>query len=273
MALRLLYGGRTQSGQQSGSERGVRGEWGRGRGKRKGSCLPALTCSSFNSSLSEILIVAQATSQKKTEQKTTHTLGYTHTDINTHWHNTHTPVKYKLNYIFYANRADREKHTLFSRLNTASLLCFLLCLCLLFPDLLPFFSLCFCLYFSPCSSTLSTCFFSPLFLAQANGQKVFHVSISVNTAQRVYAMVSACDTLQIAGLFRPKVQKSKGAKRFPRLCVATVCRAPCCARFLSLSLYLIHSLSVYLLNSFTANPFEVLNALSAAPSTCLNYIN
>lgn len=202
MALRLLYGGHTKW--STG-----RGEWGRGRGK--GSCLPALMCSS----LSEILIVAPATSQKS-EQKN-----------NTHTHRAHTPVKYKLNYIFYANSADRERKTHVVQSLKYSFFT------LLFPS--PFFSylpsLSWLAFPSSFASTpFSTCLFSPLFLYTIVSKK-FSMCPSVSTqAERVYAMVSACDTLQIAGRFsRPKVQKSKGAKRFPRLTVATLCRAPCCA--------------------------------------------
>lgn len=67
--------------------------------------------------------------------------------------------------------------------------------------------------------------FSPLFLALAEA-KVFHVSITVSTATATWTphgvrMRHATNRWTFSG---PKVQKSKGAKRFSLATLATVCR-------------------------------------------------
>lgn len=193
MALRLLYGGHTK---WSTGRRAEGKQWGRGRGK--GSCLPALMCSS----LSEILIVAPATSQKS-EQKTTHThsahtqCGHTH-QWNINW----------ITYFMQTAQTEKEKHTLCSRLNTASLLCY---------SPIPF-SLSYplsCPAFPSSLASTAPSFYLPFLafvsLAQTTiVSKKFSMCPSVSTqAQRVYAMVSACDTLQIAGRFSDQKCKSQ----------------------------------------------------------------
>lgn len=164
-------------------------------------------------------------------------------------------------------QTEKEKHTLCSRLNTASLLCYSplhfsftypLSLDLLFPLLLPLLP--FLLAFS------RLCFSPP------SCPKSFPCVHQCQHKHNVYTpwCPPAPHATNRWTLFPTKSAKVKGCKTFS----SSDCGDTLSGSLLRLVSSL--SLSVYLLNSFTANPFEVLDALSARLSLSLlsySYIN